>query len=156
MKVRMNSISVTMPCYQVRDELARIDGIGELIVFGAREYSMRVWLNPERMTAFQLSATDVVNALRAQNVQVAGGKLGQPPMPLDSAFQYTITAQRRFIDPDQFSNVIVKRGEDGRLTRLKDIARVEIGSKEYVRNSYLNGKKCCRNSYFFNAPAVML
>jgi len=125
---------------QVRDELARIDGIGELIVFGAREYSMRIWLNPERMAAFQLSATEVVSALRAQNVQVAGGKLGQPPMPLDNSFQYTITAQGRFVDPEQFSNVIVKRGEDGRLTRLSDIARVEIGSKDYVRNSYLNGK----------------
>ncbi len=125
---------------QVRDELARIKGVGELIVFGAREYSMRIWLNPERMSAFQLSAKDVVSALRAQNVQVAGGKLGQPPMPLDNSFQYTITAQGRFADADQFSNVIVKRGEDGRLTRLKDIARVEIGSKDYVRNSYLNGK----------------
>lgn len=125
---------------QVRDQLARIGGIGELIVFGAREYSMRIWLNPQRMSAFQLSATEVVNALRAQNVQVAGGKLGQPPMSLENSFQYTITAQGRFKDVDQFSNIIVKRGEDGRLARLGDIARVEIGSKDYVRNSYLNGK----------------
>ena len=125
---------------QVRDELARINGVGDLIVFGAREYSMRIWLNPERMTAFQLSAKEVVDALRAQNVQVAGGKLGQPPMPLESAFQYTITAQGRFIDPDQFKNVIVKRGDDGRLTRLGDVARIEIGGRDYVRNSYLNGK----------------
>lgn len=125
---------------QVRDEIARIDGVGDLVVFGAREYSMRIWLNPERMTAFQLSAPEVIASLRAQNVQVAGGKLGQPPMPLDSAFQYTITAQGRFIDPDQFENVIVKRGEDGRLTRLKDVARIEIGGRDYVRNSYLNGK----------------
>jgi len=126
---------------QVRDELARIDGIGELIVFGAREYSMRVWLNPERMSALQLSANDIVSALRAQNVQVAAGKLGQPPMPLENSFQYTVTAQGRFIDPDQFRNVIVKTGEEGRLTRLSDVARVEIGGKEYVRNSYLNGKQ---------------
>jgi len=133
---------------QVRDELARIDGIGELIVFGAREYSMRIWLNPKRMAAFKLAATDVVSALRAQNVQVAGGKLGQTPMPLDSAFEYTITTQGRFIDEEQFGNVIVKRGEDGRLTRLKDIARVEIGSKEYVRNSYLNGKSAVAIAIF--------
>ncbi len=125
---------------QVRDELARIDGIGDLIVFGAREYSMRVWLNPEKMNAIGVSAPEVVAALRAQNVQVAGGKLGQPPMPLDSAFQYTITAQGRFVDVDQFSKIIIKTGEDGRLTRLGDVARIEIGGKDYVRNSYLNGK----------------
>jgi HAE1 family hydrophobic/amphiphilic exporter-1 len=126
---------------QVRDELARIDGIGELIVFGAREYSMRVWLNPERMSALRLSADEIVSALRAQNVQVAAGKLGQPPMPLENSFQYTVTAQGRFIEPDQFRNVIVKTGEDGRLTRLGDVARVEIGGRDYVRNSYLNGKQ---------------
>ncbi len=125
---------------QVRDEIARIEGVGDLVVFGAREYSMRIWLNPERMTSFQLSAQEVVASLRAQNVQVAAGKLGQPPMTTDNAFQYTITAQGRFIEADQFENVIVKRGEDGRLTRLKDVARIEIGGKDYVRNSYLNGK----------------
>lgn len=125
---------------QIRDVLARIDGIGELIVFGAREYSMRVWLHPERLAALQLSAGDVVAALRAQNVQVAAGKLGQPPMNADNTFQYTVTAQGRFIDPEQFHNVIIKRGEDGRLTRLGDVARIEIGGRDYVRNSYLNGK----------------
>ena len=125
---------------QVRDELARINGIGDLIVFGAREYSMRVWLNPERMTALGISTNDVVEALRSQNVQVAAGKLGQPPMPMENAFQYTVTAQGRFIDPQQFRNVIIKTGKDGRLTRLGDVARVEIGGRDYVRNSYLNGK----------------
>jgi HAE1 family hydrophobic/amphiphilic exporter-1 len=125
---------------QIRDVLARIDGVGELVVFGAREYSMRVWLNPERLAALQLSAGEVVAALRAQNVQVAAGKLGQPPMTEENTFQYTVTAQGRFIEPEQFRNVIVKRGEDGRLTRLGDVARIEIGARDYVRNSYLNGK----------------
>ena len=125
---------------QVRDEIARIDGVGDLVVFGAREYSMRIWLNPERMAAFQLSAQEVIASLRGQNVQVVGGKLGAPPMTSDNAFQYTLTAQGRFIEPDQFENVIVKRGEDGRLTRLKDVARIEIGGRDYVRNSYLNGQ----------------
>ena len=125
---------------QVRDELARIDGIGDLIVFGAREYSMRVWLNPEKMNAIGISAPEVVAALRAQNVQVAGGKLGQPPMPEQTAFQYTLTAQGRFDSEEQFKNIIIKTGSDGRLTRLSDVARVEIGGKDYVRNSYLNGK----------------
>ena len=118
---------------QVRDEIARIDGVGDLVVFGAREYSMRIWLNPERMAAFQLSAQEVIASLRGQNVQVAGGKLGAPPMTSDNAFQYTLTAQGRFIEPDQFENVIVKRGEDGRLTRLKDVARMQLLSE------YFNG-----------------
>lgn len=133
---------------QIRDQLARIDGVGELIVFGAREYSMRVWLDPERMTAFQLSTDDIVAALRAQNVQVAAGKLGQPPMPLDNAYQYTVTAQGRFIKPEQFRDVIVKSGEDGRLTRLGDVARVEIGGRDYVRNSYLNGRNAVAMGIF--------
>lgn len=124
----------------VRDQLARIDGIGELIVFGAREYSMRVWLNPERLAALGLTAGDIVTALQGQNIQVAGGKLGQPPMPLENAFQYTVTAQGRFKTPEEFRNVIVKQGEDGRLTRLGDVARIDIGGRDYVRNSYLNGK----------------
>jgi len=125
---------------QVRDVLARIDGVGDLTVFGAREYAMRVWLDPERLAALDLTAGDVVSSLRAQNVQIASGALGQPPMPLANAFQLTVNTQGRFIDPEQFRNVIVKTGEDGRLTRVRNIARVELGARDYVTNSYLNGK----------------
>jgi len=125
---------------QIRDVLARIEGIGDIMVFGAREYSMRIWLDPERLAAMELTAGDVVRALQAQNVQVAGGTLGQPPMPLTSAFQLTINTQGRFIEAEQFRNVIVKSGDDGRLTRLRDVARVELGAREYVRNGYLDGK----------------
>jgi hydrophobe/amphiphile efflux-1 (HAE1) family protein len=125
---------------QIRDVLARLDGVGNITVFGAREYSMRVWLDPDRMTAFNLTASDVVGALQAQNVQVAGGSLGQPPMPLDNAFQLTVNTQGRFIDAEQFANVIVKAGEGGRLVRVRDIARVELGARDYVTNSYLDGK----------------
>jgi len=125
---------------QIRDVLARINGVGSITVFGAREYSMRIWLDPDRLTSLSLTAGDVVRALRAQNVQVAGGALGQPPMPINNAFQLTVNTQGRFIDPEQFSNVIVKAGADGRLVRVRDIAGVELGARDYVTNSYLDGK----------------
>ena len=124
---------------RIRDVLSRIDGVGNITVFGAREYSMRVWLDPDRLAALNLTATDVVQALQAQNVQVAGGSLGQPPMPLHSAFQLTVNTQGRFEDPEQFGKVIIKAGEDGRLTRVNDVARVELGARDYVTNSYLDG-----------------
>ncbi|MEJ2534941.1 MAG: multidrug efflux RND transporter permease subunit [Gammaproteobacteria bacterium] len=124
---------------QVRDVLARIGGVGNITVFGAREYAMRVWLDPQRLASLDLTAGDVVRALQAQNVQVAGGALGSPPMPLPSAFQLAVNAQGRFTDPEQFAQVIIKTGEDGRVTRVGDIARVELGARDYVTNSYLDG-----------------
>ncbi len=125
---------------QISDLLKRIDGVGDLIVFGAREYSMRIWLDPERLAALDLTAADIVRALRAQNVQVAAGTLGQQPMPLANAFQLTVNTQGRFFEAEQFRNIIVKTGEDGRLSRVGDVARVELGARDYVRTSYLNGK----------------
>ncbi len=124
----------------VRDVLARIDGVGDISVFGSREYAMRVWLNPQRLAALNLSAGDVVSALQAQNMQVASGALGQSPMPLKTAFELKVNTQGRFNDAEQFRNVIVKTGDDGRLTRVRDIARVELGSRDYLTNSYLDGK----------------
>lgn len=125
---------------QIRDILARIEGVGNILLFGAREFSMRIWLNPDKLNIYGLTADDVVQSLQAQNVQVAGGVLGQPPMPLDNAFQLTINSQGRFLDAEEFRNVIVKTGEDGRLLRLRDVARVELGARDYITNSYLNGK----------------
>ena len=124
---------------RIRDVLARIRGVGNITVFGAREYSMRVWLDPERLAALNLTAGDVVRSLQAQNVQVSGGALGAPPMPLNNAFQLSVNAQGRFTDPEEFEQVIVKTGDDGRLTRVGDIARVELGARDYVTNSYLDG-----------------
>jgi hydrophobic/amphiphilic exporter-1 (mainly G- bacteria), HAE1 family len=126
---------------QIADVLKRIEGVGDITVFGAREYSMRIWLDPERLASLNLTATDVTQALQNQNVQVAAGTLGQPPMPLNNAFQLTVNTQGRFVDPEQFSDVIVKAGADGRLVRLGDVARVELGAQDYVRNSYLDGKE---------------
>ncbi len=125
---------------RVRDLLLRLQGVGDLRIFGEREFSIRVWLDPERLSNFELTAADVVQALREQNVQVSGGTIGGPPSPDDTAFQYTVTTQGRFEDPREFRQVIVKRGEDGRLIRVGDIARVELGARDYVTNSYLNGK----------------
>jgi hydrophobic/amphiphilic exporter-1 (mainly G- bacteria), HAE1 family len=125
---------------QIQDVLARIDGVGEIVVFGAREYSMRVWLDPERLAALNLTPGDVVAALRAQNVQVAAGALGQEPMATNNAFQLAVNAQGRFTSTEQFEQVIVKSGRDGRLTRVDDVARIKLGAEDYFTNSYLDGK----------------
>jgi HAE1 family hydrophobic/amphiphilic exporter-1 len=124
---------------RVRDELLRLDGVGDVTVFGAREYSLRVWLNPDRLASYGLTTTDVVASLQEQNVQVAGGALGAPPMPDGNAFQLIVQTQGRFENVGQFENVIVKSA-GGRLVRVRDIARVELGARDYNTNSYLNGK----------------
>ena len=125
---------------RVRDRLVRLDGVGDLLIFGEREFSARVWLDPDRLGSLSLTAGDVVAALREQNVQVSGGSLGAPPNRADSAFEVTITTQGRLEDPRQFGRVIIKSTEDGRVVRVRDVARVEIGARSYVTNSYLNNK----------------
>ncbi|MBL8836406.1 MAG: efflux RND transporter permease subunit [Alphaproteobacteria bacterium] len=125
---------------RVRDQLLRLDGIGDVIVFGAREYALRVWLDPDRLSSFGITGGDVVRAIQEQNVQVSGGALGQEPVSNGAAFQVTVTTQGRFADPRQFRNVIVRASADGRLVRLQDVARVELAARDYVTNSYLNGQ----------------
>ncbi|WP_292243779.1 efflux RND transporter permease subunit, partial [Mesorhizobium sp.] len=126
---------------RVRDLLLRLDGVGDVIIFGEREYALRIWLDPEKLSAYAMTASDVVEALREQNVQVSGGSIGAPPVAGSSAFQYTVTTQGRFDDARDFRYVIVKNTEDGRLISLEDVARIELGAKDYVTNSYLNGKQ---------------
>ena len=123
----------------VRDELLRLDGVGELTIFGERQYSLRVWLDPEKLATFGLSSSDVVKAIQEQNVQVSGGALGQQPAPADNAFQLTVNTQGRFSNPRQFRGIIVRATADGRLVKVEDVARVELGAQDYVTNSYLNG-----------------
>jgi HAE1 family hydrophobic/amphiphilic exporter-1 len=125
---------------RVRDVLLRLDGVGDLIIFGEREYSLRVWLDPEKLATYGLTAGDVVRSLQEQNVQVSGGALGSQPAPSDNAFQLIVTTQGRFESARQFAGVIVKTGEGGGLVRLRDVARIELGARDYVTNSYLNGK----------------
>jgi HAE1 family hydrophobic/amphiphilic exporter-1 len=125
---------------RVRDQLLRLDGVGDINILGAREYSLRVWLEPNKLSAYQLTAGDIVRALQEQNVQVSGGALGQEPAPTENAFQLTVQTQGRFDDVREFQQVIVKASADGRLVRLGDVARVELGARDYVTNAYLNGK----------------
>ena len=125
---------------QLKDELARLPGVGDMTIFGARDYSMRLWLNPEHLASRNLTAGDVIAAVQEQNVQVAAGVVGGAPLPAGKApFQYTINALGRLIEPEQFGEIIIKTGLDGSVTRLKDVARVELGAADYTTNTHYNG-----------------
>ncbi|CAD77145.1 acriflavine resistance protein B [Rhodopirellula baltica SH 1] len=125
---------------RVRDALMRLDGVGEIRIAGGNEYAMRIWLDIEKMTHVDLTAGEVVDAIQAQNIQVAAGVIGQPPTDETGDFQLNVTTQGRLIREDEFGDIIVKRGEDGRITRLRDVARIELGAQDYSRLSYLDGK----------------
>jgi multidrug efflux pump len=125
---------------QVKDALARLPGVGDVSFLGARDYSMRVWLDPMALAARNMTAADVLQALREQNVQVAAGRIGQPPAPAGVAFQYTVNTLGRLLDPEQFAGIVVKTGEHGDITRLSDVGRVELGAKSYDVASYLDGQ----------------
>jgi hydrophobe/amphiphile efflux-1 (HAE1) family protein len=122
----------------VKDVLARVDGVGNVVIFGARDYAMRVWLNPEKLAIRDLTAGDVMGALRGKNVQVAAGVINQPPVPQPGAFQLNVETQGRLTTPEAFGNIIVKSDGDGRVVRVRDIARVELGAADYNRNGYLD------------------
>ncbi len=123
---------------QVRDRLGRLDGVGDVRLFGARDYAMRVWIDPGRAAALNLTAGEIVAALRAQNVQVAAGTLGQPPYSTGNAFQLNVQTQGRLASPNQFANVIVRTDPDGRQVRVSDVGRVELGAADYSSNTYLS------------------
>jgi multidrug efflux pump len=125
---------------QLRDELSRLAGVGDISFLGQRDYSMRVWLVPEHLARRQLDAVDVVRAIERQNVQVAAGQVGQPPAPSGQSFQYTMTTLGRLSDPEEFANMIVSSDDDGRLVRLRDVARVELGALAYDQVCTLDGK----------------
>jgi hydrophobe/amphiphile efflux-1 (HAE1) family protein len=126
---------------RIKDVLGRIDGVGTIVIFGARDYSMRVWLDPDRAGELGIAADDVVAALRAQNIQVASGTLNQPPITSVNAFQINVQTLGRLTDPEQFADIVVKTDDEGRVTRVSDIARVEVGAQDYLTNSYLDGKE---------------
>ena len=125
---------------QIRDPLSRLEGVGNVNVFGAREYSMRIWLNPNKMYARSLTSDDIVSAIQAQNIQVAAGSLGAEPAPPGTELQLTLNTQGRLITPEQFGQIIVKRGDRGEIVYLSDVARTELGAKSYSVASYLDGK----------------
>jgi HAE1 family hydrophobic/amphiphilic exporter-1 len=126
---------------RLRDELSRVPGVGEVQVFGGGSYSMRVWLDPEKLRAYRMTAQDLVGALAEHNVQVAAGAVGQDPVPTGQNFRYTVTAQGRLSDPEQFGNIVVKSGTDGRVTYLRDVARVELGGQTYDSFSMQRGEE---------------
>jgi hydrophobe/amphiphile efflux-1 (HAE1) family protein len=125
---------------QVRDRIARLDGVGDARLFGARDYAMRIWIDPNRAAALDLTAGEIVAALRAQNVQVAAGTLGQPPYANGGAFQVNVEAQGRLTDPSQFANIVIRTDADGRQVKISDVARVELGAADYASNTYLSGE----------------
>lgn len=124
---------------QVRDELSRIPGISDVLVWGAGEYSMRLWLDPSLIAARGLTAGDVIAAVREQNVQVAAGSVGQAP-DSTAAFQVTVNTLGRLTDEEQFGDIIIRTGDDGQVTRLRDVARVEMGADAYALRSLLDGE----------------
>jgi len=126
---------------QVRDALARLKGVGDVQILGAREYSMRVWLDPDKIAGYNMTATDVVNAIREQNVQVAAGTIGQPPVPKGAAkFQLSINALGRLTSEKQFEDIVIKEGANGEILRVRDVARVELAARDYSVDSNLTGK----------------
>src|SRR6185437_11677259 len=122
----------------IKDVLARLDGVGDVRSLGARDYSMRVWLDPGKVAARGLSGGDVVAALRAANLQVAAGAINQPPAKSDSAFQLSVRTLGRLLDEEQFGDIVVRADPDGSYVRIRDIGRVELGSQDYTINAYLN------------------
>src|SRR4029450_10417922 len=125
---------------QVKDVLARIPGAGDVEVFGSGDYAMRVWLNPDKVAARNLTASDIVNAIREQNVQVAAGAVGQQPVRQAVDFELQINAKGRLLSPEEFGQIIVKTGPNGEKTLLKDVARGELSGESYALRSLLNNR----------------
>jgi multidrug efflux pump len=125
---------------QVKDVLARINGVGQVQLFGSGDYAMRIWLNPEKVAALNLNASDIVNAIRQQNVQVASGAIGQQPLKTQVPFELQINAKGRLITEEEFENIVIKTGAHGEKVLLKQVARVELGASEFALRSLLNNK----------------
>src|SRR5215468_10976228 len=122
----------------VKDALARLPGVGDVQLFGARDYAMRIWLDPDKVAANSLNAGEVLAALRAQNVQVSAGILNQPPVAGNPAYQLNVQALGRLTTPDQFADIVLKNDGQGRVTRLRDVGRVEVGAADYGSTAYID------------------
>ncbi|MBD3897235.1 multidrug efflux RND transporter permease subunit [Halomonas sp. ML-15] len=135
----------------VRDELSRLEGVGQAMLFGAGDYAMRVWIDPDRAAARGLTAGDILAAIREQNVQVSAGQLGAPPTPETSDFLISINAQGRLSSEEEFGNIVVRAGNDGQITYLSDVARIELGAAEYSLRSLLDNQQAVAIG-IFQAP----
>jgi multidrug efflux pump len=125
---------------QLRDELGRLPGVGDITYLGQRDYSMRIWLDPKKMAKLNLAASDVIATIQQQNAQVAAGQIGQPPVPKGQVFQYTMTALGRLVNVEQFADMTIKTDSQGRIVRVRDVARIELGAQGYDQTCTLDGK----------------
>jgi multidrug efflux pump len=133
---------------QVKDELARIDGVGDVSTLGSRDYSMRVWLDPLRLASREMTVGDVVAAIREQNLQVAAGRIGQPPTDHPPDFQFVVNTQGRLIEEDEFGDIILKTGSDGEVVRIRDVGEAKLGAKSYDMSGTLDGQDCALLAIF--------
>ena len=132
----------------ITDALARVPGVGNVAVFGERDYGMRVWLDPDKLARLGLTATDVAGAITQQNVQAPAGQIGMPPAPPGQEFQLTVQVKGRLSDPEEFANIIVRTGKGAEIVRVRDVGRVELGSQSYSAFTRLNGKPTCTIQIF--------
>lgn len=126
----------------IRDALLRIPGVGDVQNLGGSDYSMRIWLDPDRLASMGLTAGDVISAIQEQNIQVAAGQIGSPPAPKNQQFQYTVQALGRLTDVEEFKRIIIRMNPDGSTVRVKDVAKVELGAQSYSASSQLNSAPC--------------
>jgi multidrug efflux pump subunit AcrB len=125
---------------QLKDELSRLPGVGDITYLGQRNYSMRLWLDPEKLASRNISTSDVQRSIEQQNTQVAAGQVGQPPIGAGQVFQLTVSTMGRLADPEQFADMIIKTDATGRLVRLRDVARIELGAQGYDQVCTLDGR----------------
>jgi len=125
---------------QLKDAVARVEGVGDVLILGQQDYSMRVWLDPDKLQSRNLTAGDVIRVLREQNVQVAAGQIGQPPVPKGQDFQYTLSTLGRLVQAEQFADIILKTGSDGEVTYLRDVSRTQLGARSEDTLSRLDGR----------------
>ncbi len=125
---------------QISEQIKRVPGVGGVQVFGAADYAMRIWLDPDELAERGLTSGEVIGAIREQNVQVAAGKIGAPPDADDVVFEYAVSARGRLATPDEFGELVIRTGDDGRVLRLRDVARIELGAQNYAMESRVNGK----------------
>ncbi len=140
---------------QLRDRLKRIPGVGDARVFGAAEYAMRLWLDPAKLDARDITADEIIKAIREQNVQVAAGQIGETPAPVGTAFQYAVSTKGRLADADEFAQIVVRTAPDGSMLRLGDVARIELAAQNYAMQSRLNGKPAA-NLAIYQLPGANL
>lgn len=135
------------------DDLKRVKGIGDVVIYGAKDYSMRVWIDPSKLKKYSLTVSDLVKSIREQNEQYAAGKLSSNPISNKEMFTYTIETPQRFNEPSQFSEIIIKANEDGSSLKLKDVATIELGSQNYDRENKINGSPAVPVAIFLQSGA---